>query len=90
MAQIPQEKLDTLIEDAEDNGLESAYAVFESELSKLNFEQLRAMLPLVHIDYGDNDRVDEDELRRVMDESTWTDFITGYKQVTGRDIGGLF
>lgn len=90
MATIPEDKLNTFIEDAEDNGLGEAYRIFETEVQKLNVEQLRAMLPLVGIDYGDNDRIDEEELRRVMGESLWGDFIDGYETVTGRDISNQF
>lgn len=90
MALIPQDKLKTLIEHSEENGLRDAYVIYEAELAKLDVEQLRALLPWVHIRYADNSIIEEDELRRVMHEANWEDFIAGYQQIAGRDISSLF
>ena len=86
MPTIPHTLLDTFISDGPDHGLDGAASIVERRLADLNHEQLVALLPYVHIDYGNNDRIEDEELRRVMGEATWRDFIEGWLAVTGTDL----
>jgi hypothetical protein len=76
--------LSHMIEDALDDGLVDELAVFEAELENLTDEQLRKLLPLVGISFKDNNSVDRDNMIAVMDETTWGDFFTAYRKVTGK------
>ncbi|MBW4061757.1 hypothetical protein HJC99_04285 [Candidatus Saccharibacteria bacterium] len=55
-----------------------------------NRDELWALLPYVRISYGDRTDIETDELRRVLGEVHWGEYITGYQQVTGRDISDEF